>query len=554
MKKKLVIFFSLFILICSFVSGCSKNNIKKIEIIEDSIKRNYIVGEEVDVNNFELKVTYSNEKEEYYYISNEKVGINKIDNSKVGEQKLNITFNYNNTDVNLQLAINFDLPNDVKNVIKEIDELPELENLNFDYEIIIKEIKEEYNMLSNFNKSYVSNYDKLLTSEEYLFNLRKDNITSDFIEYRSNVKLSLSKYYATLNKANYYDDEWEEIGKIYNYGISSLMNDNNFNKIDSIYTSTISNIKKVNTAYLVMINNAKKDFANKLKKYRNTIDNSLYSEDNVYKLNLILENGLNNINSSITENDINKNYNDSINALNDVSTKENEKEIYLKSIIDKNIYNLNIYYISIDFSKYSDENKNNIRNNYLTVIDKINSLNNDSSMNECVEKYKEYVNSIYTIKEENVIMVNNYKNDSITYINDLYKSVDINQYSLENRKLIENQYNISLNNIKNSTSIDKISEEKIDFCNYIDSVPTMLDEAISNLPTKIKTYKIKLNDIVSNYDLSDCSINVIEMIDSIVAKAEDRLDSEVNVYTSDGSIENIISEAINEINSLLAKQ
>lgn len=553
MKKKLVIFFSLFILMCSFINGCSKNNIKKIEIIEDSIKRNYIVGEEVNVNNFELKVTYSNEKEEYYYISNEKVVINEVDNYKVGEQKLNITFNYNNTDVNLQLVINFDLPNDVKNIIKEIDELPELENLNFDYEIIIKEIKEEYNLLSNFNRSYVSNYDKLLSSEEYLVNLRKDNITPDFIEYRSNVKLSLSKYYATLNKANYYDDEWEEIGKIYNYGISSLMDDKNFAKIDSIYTSTISNIKKVDTAYLVMINNAKKDFASRLKNYRKAIDNSLYSEDNAYKLDLILENGINNINSSITEEDINKNYNDSINALNAVSTKEKEKEFYLKSIIDKNIYNLNIYYISIDFSKYSDENKNNIRNNYLTVIDKINSLNSDSSMNECVEKYKEYVNSIYTIREENVIMISNYKNDSITYINNLYKSVDINKYSLENRKLIENQYNNSLNNVKNSTSIDRISEERIYFYNYIDSISAMLDEAISNLPSKINSYKIKLNDIVSNYDLSDCSIDVIEKINSIVAKTEDRLDNEVNVYTSDSSIEDIISKAINEINFLLAK-
>ena len=117
MKKKLVIFLSLFILMCSFVSGCSSNNIKKIEIIEDSIKRNYIVGEEVSVNNFELKVTYNNEKEEYYYITDEKVKLNEIDNSIVGEQKLHITFNYNNTDVNLQLLINFELPNDVKNIL-----------------------------------------------------------------------------------------------------------------------------------------------------------------------------------------------------------------------------------------------------------------------------------------------------------------------------------------------------------------------------------------------------------------------------------------------------
>lgn len=552
MKKKLVIFLSLFILMCSFVSGCSTSNIKKIEIIEDSIKRNYIVGEEVSVNNFELKVTYNNEKEEYYYITDEKVKLNEIDNSIVGEQKLNITFNYNNTDVNLQLMINFELPNDVKNIISEIDELPELENLNFDYEIVIENIKNEYNKLSNFYKSYVDNYDKLISSDKYLTNLRNDNITAEFIEYRSNVKLSLSKYYYSIDRSNYYDKELKEIEKIYNYGIELLMNDNNYNKIDSIYTSTINSIKKVNTAYLVLIENMKKEYISKLTKYCNSFNDSLYSEDNVYKLNFILNNGISNINASITEEDINKNYNNAVNELNNIPNKNKENEIYIKSIIDKNIYNLNVYYISIDFSKYSDENKTNIRNNYLAVSSKINSLDNENDMIICIEKFKEYVNSIYSIKEENVIMINSYKNDSITYITNLYNNLNIYEYSEYNRNLIENEYNTCLDNIKNANSIDKISDERLHFYNYINNVPTMVKEAINNLPLRINSYKAKLHDVISTYDFSKYNVEFLEKVNNIIRLTENRMDNEIDIYTSDSTIESMINEAINMINDLLA--
>ncbi len=551
MKKKLVIFLSLFILMCSFVSGCSTSNIKKIEIIEDSIKRNYIVGEEVSVNNFELKVTYNNEKEEYYYITDEKVKLNEIDNSIVGEQKLNITFNYNNTDVNLQLFINFELPNDVKNIISEIDELPELENLNFDYEIVIENIKNEYNKLSNFYKSYVDNYDKLISSDKYLTNLRNDNITAEFIEYRSNVKLSLSKYYYSIDRSNYYDKELKEIEKIYNYGIELLMNDNNYNKIDSIYTSTINSIKKVNTAYLVLIENMKKEYISKLTKYCNSFNDSLYSEDNVYKLNFILNNGISNINASITEEDINKNYNNAVNELDNIPNKNKENEIYIKSIIDKNIYNLNVYYISIDFSKYSNENKTNIRNNYLAVSSKINSLDNENDMIICIEKFKEYVNSIYSIKEENVIMINNYKNDSITYITNLYNNLNIYEYSEHNRNLIENEYNTCLDNINNANSIDKISDERIHFYNYINNVPTMVEEAINNLPLRINSYKTKLHDIISTYDFSKYNNEILEEVNNIIRLTENRMDNEIGIYTSDSTIESMINEAINTINDLL---
>ena len=551
MKKKLVIFLSLFILMCSFVSGCSSNNIKKIEIIEDSIKRNYIVGEEVSVNNFELKVTYNNEKEEYYYITDEKVKLNEIDNSIVGEQKLNITFNYNNTDVNLQLLINFELPNDVKNIISEIDELPELENLNFDYETIIENIKNEYNKLSNFYKSYVDNYDKLISSDKYLTNLRKDNITAEFIEYRSNVKLSLSKYYYSIDRSNYYDKELKEIEKIYSYGIELLMNDNNYNKIDLIYTSTINSIKKVNTAYLVLIENIKKEFISKLTKYRNSFNDSLYSEDNVYKLNLILNNGVSNIETSITEEDINKNYNNAVNELDNIPNKNKENEIYIKSIIDKNIYNLNVYYISIDFSKYSNENKTNIRNNYLAVSSKINSLDNENDMIICIEKFKEYVNSIYSIKEENVIMINSYKNDSITYITNLYNNLNIYEYSEHNRNLIENEYNTCLDNINNANFIDKISDERIHFYNYINNVPTMVEEAINNLPLRINSYKTKLHDIISTYDFSKYNNEILEEVNNIIRLTENRMDDEIGIYTSDSTIESMINEAINTINDLL---
>lgn len=472
MKKKLVLFLSLFILMCSFVSGCS-NNIKKIEIIEDSIKRNYIVGEDVDVNNFEIKVIYNNKKEELYYISEGNIKVDNIDNTKLGEQNLNVNFSYNSVDVNLQLVVNFDLPSVVKELINRIDELPNIDDLTFEYEDTIASIKDSYASLSDFYKNYVTNYDKLNSSDLYLRNLRNTYITEEFIEYRSNVKLSLAKYYSTLNKSDYYDNEWIMIGNIYNYGVSSLMNDSNYEIIDNIYASTISNMRNVNTAYMVLISNTKSEYINKLYSYRNSLDDSLYSDDNIYKLNLILNNGINLINNSFSEDDIVKNYNLVINEFNQVYTIELENEKLRETKVKENIYELNVYYINLDVSKYSDQNKNKIREKYLSTVNKINSALNEEDMKNYISYFKNYINLLYTIDEENIILLRKYKNNTISNMNDILRSINLYNYSTSNRNLIEKEFDNSLVNIELASSIEEIDNIVYKFSNFINEIPKL---------------------------------------------------------------------------------
>lgn len=472
MKKKLVLFLSLFILMGSFVSGCS-NNIKKIEIIEDSIKRNYIVGEDVDVNNFEIKVIYNNKKEELYYISEGNIKVDNIDNTKLGEQNLNVNFSYNSVDVNLQLVVNFDLPSVVKELINRIDELPNIDDLTFEYEDTIASIKDSYASLSDFYKNYVTNYDKLNSSDLYLKKLRSTYITEEFIEYRSNVKLSLAKYYSTLNKSDYYDNEWIMIGNIYNYGVSSLMNDSNYEIIDNIYASTISNMRNVNTAYMVLISNTKSEYINKLYDYRNSLDNSLYSDDNIYKLNLILNNGINLINNSFNEVDIVKNYNLVINEFNQVYTVELENEKLRETKVKENIYELNVYYINLDVSKYSDQNKNKIREKYLSTVNKINSALNEEDMKNYISYFKNYINLLYTIDEENIILIRKYKDNTISNMNDILRSINLYNYSTSNRNLIEKEFDNSLVNIELATSIEEIDNIVYKFSNFINEIPKL---------------------------------------------------------------------------------
>ena len=62
-KKGLILLYFFILPIIILVNGCSKDDISNIQLVEDSIKRNYLVGEEIEIDEIKVKVTLKNEEE-----------------------------------------------------------------------------------------------------------------------------------------------------------------------------------------------------------------------------------------------------------------------------------------------------------------------------------------------------------------------------------------------------------------------------------------------------------------------------------------------------------
>ena len=89
MKIKITSFFYI-VFFALFLFGCSKENKIQYDLVQESINREYIVGENIEIKELEIKV-----KDKIVSIDENNFEISNIDNTIVGTQKLDVEVNYN---------------------------------------------------------------------------------------------------------------------------------------------------------------------------------------------------------------------------------------------------------------------------------------------------------------------------------------------------------------------------------------------------------------------------------------------------------------------------
>ena len=249
----------------------------------------------------------------------------------------------------------------------------------------------EKNKSNNYNSSQSKflNNEKIPFIEKRVFSIPNiHNITTKIVE-----KLSLNKVYNKNN--NLYID----VNKDYNNIVLEKNRDNQNSKL-------INNNKKINdilTFYKSIIN------------YNNNINSKNNNESNSYETNLMKINGINNLNNINKSNPIKNDINIDLN-------KKNINEINNSNLKNNNLYNITNINKGKEY-KLNNLIKNTKKNNKLnTLVDYMNKIENEKSIeiNNILNKENKNkinnINCIYNKHKNKTISVDNYSKSSFREI------------------------------------------------------------------------------------------------------------------------------------------
>lgn len=550
MRKKFVIIFSAIVFFIASFVGCSSDSIRKVEIIDD-IKTNYIVNENVEMSNFSLKVTFKNGTYKIYNIDDEMIEISNIDNTIVGSQNVNIRVNYNGMEIDFIVSVNFDKPSDVKTVISLIDELPEIENIDLTIENKINLISDSYFSLDNSYKRYVTNYAKFILIREQFDRLKAKYITAQLINDRFVLKTNLDNLVNSLNSNEYSEDQWAIIMKIYNDSIIELYKNENYSKISEIVSAAIEEINSIHTESEKFFLIAKEYKKASLLEYKNNLLLNAYSKDNTFKIETMVEDFVASINSLETIEEVENLYNMAISLLDSIQTIEQEIELDLSNLKESKIIVAKDILLSYDLSKYSLINRDNIVGNYNSTISNIRECLDEESMDRVIALFKYNLSKVKTLDQESIELLEATKKQLLIELNEFYNEIDIYEYDSANRKVIEISFINVVEEINNSKSIKEINDIKNNIVAYIDSIPTLYEQAINNLPNKINQAKDLLLDYLSQLNSSDYNSQNWAIIESLNYEYKLYFQENITIYTSNIEINSKIEEFKERVNNVL---
>ena len=290
-----------------------------------------------------------------------------------------------------------------------------------------------------------------------------------------------------------------------------------------------------------------KDFIN----YRNSFDIKKYSNNNWIRLNNILNNGIINITSANTVEQINSYFEESVALLNAVLTLEDEEKIKFDDLKNAAIINLADYFNNINLDLYSSSNKSLIRGKYNEYFILLKNTNNEDAINNIIIAFENSIKDIMTISQEYKIELDNSKMVAINNINVFYDNLYVYDYDSSNRLLIEEIIDDAINNIENELEVKNIQliEEKLYF--DIDKIPTMHEQAISNLPSRIE----RAVNLLEDYYISLNKNNYSEMnwnnIYHIVNEGKEYFKNNITVTTTDSQVNKMIDDIVMDINEIL---
>lgn len=550
MKKKHLIFSMVFIMLLTFFAGCSKNKISNIEIIEESIKLDYYLGENIDINELELKVTLKDNSEHIYVIDKEMINFDNVDNTITGKQNLNISVNYNNEILDFVVEVNFDKKDEVKQVIELINNLPSIDELNLSNQKQLNSIDEKISLLSEFDKKYIDNIETFNESKQFLTKLKETIFTVEVLNNRFVNKNSLTNFFKSLKMSNYTSLAWEEVVKIYDKAIEEIDDDENYNIVEFIVERAKKDILNIKTNTQIAFENYKNKKINDLYSYRNLLDKNNYSILRWNEINNIIEETKEKIMTADNEQTVAYLYNNSINLIDDVLINAEEEVINLENLINTKITELYFYLVEVNQDEYSVTNKNQINEKYNKYVNFIKEETEEVNMNSYIKEFKEYLATVKTIEEEAYEYFILEKENTRNFINNQFTLINIYSYSSYNVNLINETYTSSLECIEKATDIYQLQQIKINFVEVIRGLSTMEEEAQKNLVFRKDKFYSMIIDFIKTYDEKDYSKENFEKINEIKEKMVDYIDK-ITISDADVTINNFLNKNMKLIEEIL---
>lgn len=505
MKNKLFSMFLVFL--CTFfaVTGCNDNKIEEILLVDESINKEYMVLQDVNIDEILIETIYDNGSSSLDTINESMYSISSIDNTKVGEQEIYLYVNYKGTEKLFSVKINFVLPSAVAAVVESINELPQISEINFDDEDLLNEVYNQYLLIDSKYKVFVSNYNDLMSKIDYLNGEKQNALNPDVVSQKNIYINYLNELVDALDSSKYSSFAWNKIITIRDRGIDELNNYKNYNIIKDIVTETQEKIESVETIEQTIINDYKINIVENLIAYRNLFINSDYSSNGVKELDNILNVGITKINSYFTIDEINVVYDEYRKLLDDVLTKDEEAELAINNMIANKIYEATQHFLTYNLNKYDSEGKTSLINYLNRCQILIKKTTDVAVMDKYISNLKKELASVETIEVKQIKLLNDYKENTLKEVNEIYKSMKVYNYDSSDRQVIEEIFNVLKNEIKVSLSEQDIDLLVLEAKTRLEGFLTLEEKAILKLEETIEKYSAQINEVLSTYEKANYS-------------------------------------------------
>lgn len=507
-KKMISLFFIAMSFVLFFATGCSNGNVEYIVLDEELIKKDYLIGENIEIESLKLLVKEKESNEKEYIITENMFTLSDINTKILGKQNLKIIVNYEGENLEFNLDINYSIPDEVNEIIFAINTLPLLENLNVEDKLKINAIVDKYNSLNDLHKEYVSNHEDLKEKLEYVIQLEKIDIKNIEIEERRKKCINaLNELVDSLNEKDYTKENWDEIMRLYSLGIDQLKVDSNYNIMNSIVEIINSSILNVETNENIYIKNLKEIAVNKLNELKQSYNKELYTDIRYAEFNVILINSIQKINNANSKKEIDYIYNETCKSFNNILTIEKEKEMLLNNAIVTKINEITEYYLSINLNFYDTESKAELNKYLNNCIELIKNSNDVDEVNKYVDLYKLIMNNVLTIEEKEINRFNEYIYAVVGEINEIYENIDIYSYDTDTINKINKDLEESILLVKCSKTYNEVDCVKENFINKINVYLTIEEISIIELENNKNKYLLELESFTSKFKKDSYSVN-----------------------------------------------
>lgn len=541
-KKKFAGILSMVTFMLFSLVGCSSDPIAKIEVLNNTLKTEYVVGEEVDIDDFSLKITTKSNRTKVYEIEEDMVTLSEVDNTILGNQSMAVTVDYEGMEFAFVVSVNFGLPEDVKLVMTLINELPESKKTSFANETQIQLIAEKYEELSEFHKLYVINYNKYLESARYLQALTNKYITPEFVNERFVLKTNVDNTLYALNEYEYDEEEWEEVLKIYDNCIRKLYLNENHESINKIANVAIREMNNVLTRKEKEVSELKNERIEDVNEYLNTFNSEDYSNNNYTLLDNIVEEFNNKIVSLDNVSDIEALFNETIRELENVETLSEEEISTLNNIKTVKLNLVKNMLVDLDISRYNIANKTLIVSYYNDCLANIRNSNSEEEIDNYINQFVVEASRISTIEEDRLVQVIETKKEAIEDITYRYESINLHEYDSKNKKTIIEGYEKAIEELGAATTIEEIDNARSNFILIATQTPTILEEAISNLHIIIENAIKEVDAYITSLNIADYTEENWKLISQYTLEVKNYFSESITVTTSNVHIEKEIAD------------
>ena len=340
-------------------------------------------------------------------------------------------------------------------LVEEINNLPS--TILLIHQTLIERLETSYNALTESAKAKVTNYSKLQSARQTLNNLiaAEEALKQAKLEAIHDVKVHIGDL-----------SIYSESGKTQIQNIIAMYEININNVTDVIdLDQLVLNAKQALDAVLTQ---AEEDAAviqeereKAIKQLNETItDLSIYSGIGKATIQTILAQATNQINSADTVDEVLDILERGIASLQSVATEaEENQQIGINSV--------NSLVENINYSLYSSSNANKIRQAVLQTRTKILQESNLDTINSLVKELEDLIKSVKT-KEQEIQELQSEKDLAIETIRNSY---NIDNYSAENKVVVEGIVEEYITLISNATSLAKIVTYKAEALSKLTAVP-----------------------------------------------------------------------------------